>query len=199
MLKETPTDSPIKVDEKINPETGVSEHRDYEIDIEKWIDLIGPQWIKSTTLSYLIEILLKYHLILQTAGETIDTGYYELEHREDGHDLHLLYQKTTPDFKEKLQATYNQCISEEKEPGDTDIETLLRKYRKLYNRFRYDFFSKIDANNKIVPQGNYDYNTPSLISLVKSLYDLTNLKNLRGITDSLIQEVGYKKVRMPLY
>ena len=138
MLKETPTDSPIKVDEKINPETGVSEHRDYEIDIEKWIDLIGPQWIKSTTLSYLIEILLKYHLILQTAGETIDTGYYELEHREDGHDLHLLYQKTTPDFKEKLQATYNQCISEEKEPGDTDIETLLRKYRKLYNRHYND-------------------------------------------------------------
>ena len=199
ILKETPTDSAIEVSEKINPETGVSENRDYAIDIEEWIDLIGQQWRIATTLPYLIEILLKYHLILQTAGETIDTGYYELEHRKDGHDLYRLYRKTTTDFKKKLQVTYNQHISEVKEPGDTDIETLLRKYRKLYNRFRYDFFSKMDANNKIVSQGDFDYNMPSLISLVKSLYDLSNLENLCGITGSLIEEVDYKKLRMPLY
>ena len=199
ILKETSTDSAIKVSEKINPETGVSENRDYEIDIEEWIDLIGQQWRIATTLPYLIEILLKYHLILQTAGEIIDTGYYELEHREDGHDLHLLYQKTTRDFKEELQVSYSQHISKAKDPGDTDIETLLRKYSKLYNRFRYDFFSKVDSNNKIVSQGNFDYNMSSLISLVKSLYDLSNLENLWGITESLIEEVDYKKLRMPLH
>ncbi len=199
MLKETLTDSAIKVNEKINPETGISEHRDYIIDCEKWIDLMGPQWIISTTLPYVIEILLKYHLILQTAGETIDTGYYELEHREDGHNLYLLYQKTTPDFKEELQVSYSQHISKAKDPGDTDIETLLRKYSKLYNRFRYDFFSKVNSKNKIVSQGDFDYNMPSLISLVRSLYDLSNLENLCGITGSLIEEVDYKKLQMPLH
>ena len=199
ILKEISTDSAIKVSEKINHETGVSEYRDYEIDIEEWIDLIGQQWRIATILPYLIEILLKYHLILQTAGETIDTGYYELEHRKDGHDLYLLYQKTTPDFKEELQVSYSQHISKAKDPGDTDMETLLRKYSKLYNRFRYDFFSKVDSNNNIVSQGNFNYNMPSLISLVKSLYDLSNLENLCGITGSLIEEVDYKKLRMPLH
>ena len=125
-LKETPTGEAIKLMyEKNNPETEVGEHVGYEIDLEKWIDLIGIQWIKSTTLPYVAEVLLKYHLIQQTAGESIDTGYYELEQGEDGHDLHLLYLKTTPDFKEKLQVSYNQFISETKKPIETDIENIL--------------------------------------------------------------------------
>ena len=49
---------------------------------------------------------------------------------QDGHDLHLLYLKTTPDFKEKLQVSYNQFISETKNPIETDIENLLRRYKK---------------------------------------------------------------------
>lgn len=199
-LESTRTDTAIKVvHEEINPETGVSECRDYEVDIEEWIKLIGIERVKNINLPYYIEILLKYHLILQTSHETIDTGYYELRYRENGHDLFLLYQKTTPDFKEKLQVSYEQYMSEANRSDDIDIETLLRNSRKLYNRFRYDFFSEIDSNNEIMPQEDYKYNIPKLLFLVKYLYDLSNLKNLRGINVDNIQESHYKNLMMPLH
>ena len=46
-----------------------------------------------------------------------------------------------------------------------------------------------------MPQVPYDYNMPSLLFLAKSLYELSDLKNLRGITDNLIQETGYKQLK----
>ncbi len=199
-LELTRTDTAIKVvNEEINPETGVSEERVYKIDIEEWIKLIGIHMLKNINLPYYIEILLKYHLILQTSHETIDTGYYELGYKENGHDLFLLYKKTTPDFKEKMKVSYDQYISEANRSGDTDIETLLRNSSKLYNRFRYDFFSEIDSNNEIVPQEDNKYNIPELLFLVKYLYDLSNLQNLRGITVDNIQESGYRNLMIPLH
>ena len=83
--------------------------------------------------------------------------------------------------------------------GNTDIETLLRNSSKLYNRFRYDFFSTIDSDNKIVPQENNNYNIPELLCLIKSLYDLSNLQNLRGITIDNIREYDYKRLIIPLH
>ena len=199
-LELTRTDTAIKVvHEEINPETEVSEERVYEIDIEKWIKLIGIDRVKNMNLPYYIEILLKYHLILQTSHETIDTGYYELGYKENGHDLFLLYKKTTPDFKEKLQVSYDQYMSEANRSGDTDIETLLRNSSKLYNRFRYDFFSEINSNNEIGPQEDNKYNIPELLFLVKYLYDLSNLQNLCGITVDDIHESGYGNLMIPLH
>ena len=199
-LESTRTDTAIKVvHEEINPETGVSECRDYEVDIEEWIKLIGIDRVKNINLPYYIEILLKYHISLQTSRGTIDTGYYELRYRENGHDLFLLYQKTTPDFQEKLKASYDQYISEANWSGNTDIEILLRNTGKLYTQFRYDFFSKIDSNNEIVPQKNKKYDISELLFLVKSLYDLTNLRNLRGITVDNIQESDYRILMIPLH
>ena len=199
-LELTSTDTAVKVvDEKINSETEVSEERIYEIDIEEWIKLIGFERVKNMNLPYYIEILLKYHLILQSPH-----GYYEINRDkngkwENGHDLSLLYVKTTPDFQEKLQACYNNYMSESNRSGNTDIETLLRNSSKLYNRFRYDFFSTIDSDNKIVPQENNNYNIPELLCLIKSLYDLSNLQNLRGITIDNIREYDYKRLIIPLH
>ncbi len=199
-LELTPTDTAIKiVNEEINPETGVSTHRDYEIDIDEWIMLIGNDRVKNMNLPYYIEILLKYHLILQTSHETIDTGYYELAHRENGHDLFRLYRKTTQEFKNKLKVSYDQYISKANSSNDTDIETLLRNSCKLYNRFRYDFFSEIDPNNEIVSQEDYKFHIPYLVSLIKSLYALSNLQNLQGINVDNIQEYDYKRLRIPIH
>ena len=189
-LETIPTGTSIELD---------YEKGEYKIDIDKFIKIIGLEWIQSINIMIIIELLLKYHLISQTSDKTIDTGYFEIERGADGHNLYALYQKTTPDFKTELQKLYKQNISEEKSPQYTDIEALINDSSKLFTHFRYSFFSQIGDNNELLPGPDYNYYTPGLLALVNALYDLSNLKNLRGIDYSKIQEVSHGQLIIPIH
>ena len=158
---------------------------------DEWIKVVGTEWQQSLNIVFAIEILLKYHLISQTADKAIDTGYFEIERNKSGHDLYALYLKTEPDFKERLKTLYNQYISVEKDAYTdeySDVEDLIDKSSELFNHFRYSFFSEVKDNGQVVPATDYIYNTLCLLALINALYDLSNLKNLCGIEDMEIQE-----------
>lgn len=146
----------------------------------EWINVSTSFRLKYTNLLFVIELLLKYHILQQTSNKI-----FEINSGEDAHNLLTLYKRTDADFQEKLNSLYNAYLDKDSIKNEnkiTNVEKLIDQNKNAFKTLRYSFFTKIDHNGNPIEGEELTTIIPCLHALFNALYVLSDLVNKKGIS-----------------